>query len=58
MAVVINEFEVMPQSPTAEKPTAEKKAEGKSSEKSELTDHDVKKMLERRVERLERVAAH
>ena len=58
MAVVINEFEVIPQTPTAEKPTAEKKADGKGSEKSEMTDHDVKKMLERRAERLERVSAH
>lgn len=59
MAVVINEFEVMPQSPPQDNQTGAKKAVEKSgSQKSELSDHEAKKMLERCAERMERVAAH
>ena len=58
MAVVINDFEVMPQTQTPENQTAEKKAGGKGAEKLEMSDHDIKKMLERRAERLERISAH
>lgn len=57
MAVVINDFEVMPQT-QPENQTAEKKADAKGAEKTEMSDHDIKKMLERRAERSERVAAH
>lgn len=58
MPVVINEFEVMPQTSSQEKPSAGKNEGGKGSEKSEMTDQEIKKMLEHRAERLERVAAH
>ncbi|MEO6587738.1 MAG: hypothetical protein ABIP06_00290 [Pyrinomonadaceae bacterium] len=58
MAVVINDFEVMPQTQSPENQTAEKKAGANGSEKTEMSDHDIKKILERRAERLERVAAH
>ncbi len=58
MPVVINEFEILPQTQSQEKQSAGKKEDGKGSEKSEMTDHEIKKMLERRAEKLERVAAH
>ncbi len=59
MAVVINEFEVIPQTPPQNDQTAAKKQDEKAGgQKSEMSDHDVKKMLERRAERLERVATH
>ena len=59
MAVVINEFEVMPQTPSQENQTAAKKADEKGgAQKSDMSDNDMKKMLERRAERLERVSAH
>ncbi len=57
MAVVISEFEVMPQTPSQNDLPAAKKADEKGgAQKSEMSDHDVKKMLERRAERLERVS--
>jgi hypothetical protein len=59
MAVVINEFEVMPQTPAQNEKASAKKADEKGgAQKSEMSDHDVKKILERRAERMERVAAH
>ena len=59
MAVVISEFEVMPQTPSQDDKTAAKKADEKGAlQKSDMSDNDVKKMLERRAERLERIAAH
>ena len=58
MPVVINEFEVMPETPV-QRSTGSEKPDGKgSSEKPEMTDYEVKRMLERRAERLERVSAH
>ena len=59
MAVVINEFEVMPQTPAQNNNSETKKADAKGGgQKNEMSDHDVKKMLERRAERLERITAH
>lgn len=58
MPVVINEFEVMPETKPTERGTGGKMNEKGSSEESETTDYEVKKMLERRAERLERVSAH
>ena len=58
MAVVINEFEVMPQTPANNNQPADVKSGEKNSPKTPLSDYEVKKMLERRMERLERVAAH
>ncbi len=48
----------MPQTPSQNNETAAKKADEKGAEKAELSDHDLKKILERRAEQLERVAAH
>lgn len=59
MPVVINEFEVMPDAPAKERSAAGGNSDEKgSSEKPEMTDYEVKRMLERRAERLERVSAH
>lgn len=59
MAVVINEFEVMPQTPSQNNQETAKKADEKSGgQKSEMSDRDVKKLLEHRAERMERIAAH
>lgn len=58
MPVVINEFEVLPESPAAPQQTAKKKADKKGSAKSEMSDYEVKQMLERRAERLQRVSAN
>ena len=59
MAVVINEFEVMPQtSPQNNQETAKKADEKSGGQKGEMSELDVKKMLERRAERMERIAAH
>jgi hypothetical protein len=58
MAVVINEFEVMPQTPANNNQPADVKSGEKSAPKTPPTDYEVKKMLERRMERLERVLAH
>lgn len=57
MPVVINEFEVVPEPPRRDDRQAEKKGE-KSSKQEQLTDYEVKKMIERRTERLERVSVH
>ncbi|MGC2236373.1 MAG: hypothetical protein WA584_09440 [Pyrinomonadaceae bacterium] len=58
MPVVINEFEVMPETPVQRSAGSEKSDEKGSAEKPEMTDYEVKRMLERRAERLERVSAH
>ncbi len=58
MPVVINEFEVTPAPPAEESQTPDKKAGASSGKKSEMTDYEMKQMLERRMERLERIAAH
>ena len=58
MPVVINEFEVVPDAPRAERGTSDGKSNERSSETREMSDYEVKQMLERRAERLERVSAH
>jgi hypothetical protein len=58
MAVVINEFEVVPQSPQNEGQAAKKEDKKGGGSNEPPTDHEVKRMLERRMERLERVSAH
>lgn len=58
MAVVINDFEVMPQTPADENKKSASKADGKSGEKTEMTDQEIKQLLERRMERAERITAH
>ncbi len=58
MAVVINEFEVTPAPQANENTTPDKKTDGSSGKKSEMSDYEVKQMLERRMERLERISAH
>ncbi|HSK73589.1 MAG TPA: hypothetical protein VK892_17970 [Pyrinomonadaceae bacterium] len=58
MPVVINEFEVMPEPPKTENQTAGKKPDEKGSQTPEMSDYEVKQMLERRAERLERVSAY
>lgn len=57
MPVVINEFEVVPEPPKNDNQAAAKKEEKGASEQPP-TDHEVKRMIERRAERLERVSAH
>ncbi len=57
MPVVINEFEVMPETPAIKNQTADKKPDEKGSPKTPPSDYEVKQMLERRTERLERVSA-
>ncbi|MEP6902977.1 MAG: hypothetical protein ABJA66_14590 [Actinomycetota bacterium] len=58
MPVVINEFEVIPEPPRNENQAAAKKADEKGGQNQPPTDYEVKQMLERRMERMERVAAH
>lgn len=58
MAVVINEFEVMPQTPANDNQPADAKSSEKTASRTPPSDYEVKKMLERRMERLERIAAH
>ena len=58
MAVVINEFEVVPQAPQNEGQAAKKEVKKGGGNDEPPTDHEVKRMFERRMERLERVSAH
>jgi hypothetical protein len=58
MPVVINEFEVVPEAQSTEGRKTSKQSDEKGSQKPEMTDYEVKRMLERRAERLERVSAH
>ena len=58
MAVVINEFEVVPDTAANDNQSANVKSGEKNSPKIQTSDYEVKKMLERRMERLERIAAH
>ena len=57
MAVVINEFEVVPEPPRNDNQAAVKKEE-KGGQNQPPTDHELKQMLQRRTERLERISAH
>ncbi len=57
MAVVINEFEVVPEPPKNEIKAA-KKTNEKGGQNQPPTDYELKQMLERRLERMERVSAH
>lgn len=57
MPVVIKDFEVVPAPNDKDAKSAQKKDEkGKSEQK--MTDHEVGKMLEKRLERSERISAH
>jgi hypothetical protein len=58
MAVVINEFEVVPEPPKNDNQPAAQKAEKKGGQDQPPTDYELKQMLQRRAERLERVSAH
>jgi len=58
MPVVINEFEVMPAPQANENKTPDRKAGESSGKKPEMTDYEIKQMLERRAERSERILAH
>jgi hypothetical protein len=57
MPVVINEFEVVPESPKNDKQAAQK-SDAKGGKNEPPTDYEVKRMIERRTERLERISAH
>jgi hypothetical protein len=57
MPVVINEFEVVPEPPKNENRAAAKKEE-KGASNETPTDYEVKQMLQRRLERSERISAH
>jgi hypothetical protein len=56
MPVVINDFEVVPEPPAQNQSTG--KSDEKGSQKPEMSDYELKRMLEHRLERLERVSAH
>lgn len=56
-SVVIKDFEVVPRSLDDDVKSPANEANGKSAE-TPMTDHEVKKMLERRLERMERVSAN
>lgn len=58
MPVVINEFEVVPAPQADENKTSDQKTGASSGKKAEMTDYETKQMLERRMERLERITAH
>lgn len=58
MPVVINEFEVVPETKPPEREMTGGKAAEKDSQKPAMTDYEVERMLERRAARLERVSAH
>ena len=58
MPVVINEFEVVPEQRGTENQANDKKSDDKGSQQPEMYDYEVKKLLERRMERLERVSAN
>ncbi len=58
MPVVINEFEVVPEPQKNDKQAAAKKTDEKGGQNQPPTDYEVKQMLQRRMERMERVAAH
>ena len=59
MAVVINEFEVVPEPPKNDNQAAAKKQGEKGGASSEPpTDYELKQMLQRRMERMERVSAN
>jgi len=58
MAVVINEFEVVPEAQPSDNQAAAKPADKKGGQQQPSTDYEIKKILERRVERMERVSAH
>ena len=58
MPVVINEFEIAPEPPKNDG-QATKKSDGKSGGQDQPpTDHEIKQLLQRRMERLERVSAN
>lgn len=57
MPVVIKDFEVVPAPNDKDVKSVQIKDEkGKSEQK--MTDHEVDKMLEKRLERVERISAH
>jgi hypothetical protein len=58
MAVVINEFEVVPEAPKTDASAAKNQGEKGGAPASMPTDHEIKQMLERRTERLERVSTY
>lgn len=58
MPVVINEFEITPAPPSDENRTPDKKADESFGKKPEMSDYEMKQMLERRMERAERISAH
>lgn len=57
MPVVINDFEVVPAPNDKDEKSAQKKDE-KGKDEQKMTDHEIGKMMEKRLERLERISAH
>lgn len=57
MAVVINDFEVVP-APNDKDAKGNQKKEEKGKDEQKMTDHEVGKVLVKRMERLERISAH
>ncbi|MCD9185040.1 MAG: hypothetical protein LUM44_01295 [Pyrinomonadaceae bacterium] len=57
MAVVINDFEVVP-APNDKDAKGTQKKEEKGKDEQKMTDHEVGKMLVKRLERLERISAN
>lgn len=58
MAVVINEFEVVPESPKKDNQSAKKDDKKGGGNEQPPTDYEMKQLLQRRMERLERVSAN
>ena len=60
MAVVINEFEIVSEPQRNDNPATgvKKQSEKGGASNQPPTDYEIKQMLERRAERLERVSAH
>lgn len=58
MPVVINDFEVVPAPNEKDGKAAAQKKDEKGKGDQPMTAHEVGKMLEKRVERLERISAH
>jgi len=57
MAIIINEFEVIPEPQRNDRQKPEKNKE-KSEKNKPLSEHELKKILDRVFERLERISAN
>lgn len=58
MAVVIKDFEVMPAAPAKDGKAAEQKKDEGGKSEPKISERELGKLLEKRIERLERISAH